>query len=142
MGTPIDRSNEKGFQLKLKWFLCAVVGAIALLAIQAAPVRADNVWGLSVGLQTPVGSAPQHYSENTPQLVWNGWLKTGYGALKLTSAGSYSLRDSNPFWSESKANLGLEYPLTPLVSVYGFVEDRYQLSQIRYVIGCKLSFGG
>lgn len=97
---------------------------------------------MSVGFQAPMLNRAQHTSENTPQVVWNGWLRTGLPHLKLTTAGQYSTRDDVPFFSESKANVGLCYDLNRTWSVYTFAEDRFRVDEWRYVAGVRLNLGG
>lgn len=115
---------------------------VAIATVVSRPVCAEQTWNLSLGLQAPAFNRAGHASENTPQVVWNGWVKPGLGKLKVTTAGQYSTRDENPFWSESKANVGVEYPLSSHLSVYSFAEDRFRVEQWRYIAGVRFSIGG
>lgn len=125
-----------------KFFAAGVVAAIAIIGT-TTPVRAAQEWKLSVGLQNPVFARAEHGSEYTPQITWNACLPNlGLKHLTLFSVGQYSSRDSLPWLSESKGNVGLNYAISKNLDVYSFWESRFQLGESRVVAGVRLNLGG
>lgn len=125
----------------MKSFTAGLLVVFGIIGVR--PAQAAQEWKLSVGFQNPAFARAEHGSEYTPQVTWNASLPNlGFKHLTLFSVGQYSTRNEVPFWSESKANVGLNYAVSRNLDVYTFWESRFQIGESRVVAGVRLNLGG
>jgi hypothetical protein len=120
----------------------SLLAAMALAGIYVQPCSAANrtVTG-SIGIETPIGQAPDRPQDDSPMVKVDLHLNRLIGPLGLYGGANVNTKAGLPWTKENKFWTGFELPIgTQGLVAYSYFERRYNVNANRFMIGCRYNF--